>query len=305
MSRTCRLGDGEGRWKAGRCHRIQHCEVLALALQQADRMPRAARRLTILSALSLLALPALFACGGSGLGSPNQAGGAISSGGATTGPTSNGGSAGGGGNAGTDGGSLGPDSADLGAGDLTCNAPSCCVPIRVVPDRVYLSQLNSHGQISMILSVAGGTSSWWDANVEVLLPSGSSVTCDWARSRPSSDSDLVIVWCPAVGLDVMPSCNSTATVQLRLRSSTYRDGSASQSLCAGSYSRQISVPVQMNCDTGCGSPSNGSFCNVFGQTCSYSTSAPGGNGGLVSVSLPCSCRWNDAYSRLAWSCAVP
>ena len=286
----------------------------------------AARRLTILSALSLLALPALFACDGGGLGSPNQAGGAISSGGtissggatnggaisgggASTGPTSHGGSAGGGGNAGTDGGSNqdvpGSNSADLGAGDLTCGAPSCCVPITVMPDRVYLSQLNSRGQIAMILGIAGRTSSWWDANVEVLLPSGSSVTCDWARSQPSSDSDVIIVWCPDVGLDVMPSCNSTATVQLRLRSSTYPDGSTSQSVCAGSYSSQISVPVQMNCDTGCGSPGNGSSCNTFGQTCSYSATALGGNGGLVSVSLPCSCRWNDALNRLAWSCAIP
>jgi hypothetical protein len=108
------------------------------------------------------------------------------------------------------------------------------------------------------------------------------------------------VWCPAVGLDAMPSCNSTATVKLRLRSSTYPDGTASQSLCAGSYSRQISVPVHMNCDTGCGAPSNGSSCNIYGQRCSYGTSAPGGNGGLVSVSLPCSCEWNNAYSSLAW-----
>jgi hypothetical protein len=269
----------------------------------------AARRLAILSALSLLALPALFACDGSGLGSPNQAGGAISSGGASTGPTSNGGSAGGGGNAGSDGGSkqdvLGPGSADLGAGDLTCGAPSCCVPITVVPDRVYLSQLDSGGRISMILTVAGGTSSWWDANVEVLLPSGSSVTCDLYRSRPSSDADHVVVYCPAVGLNIMPSCNSTATVQLRLRSSTYPDGTASESLCAGSYSRPISVPVHMNCDTSCGWPSNGSSCNVLGQTCSYNTSAPGGNGGLVSLSLPCSCRWNDVLNSPAWSCAIP
>lgn len=147
-------------------------------------------------------------------------------------------------------------------------------------------------------------SSWWDMNVDLLLPSGTSVSCQSSLSPPAPDSKTVTIFCPTVALDAMPACDTTMTIELRPRSSTYSDGNNSQALCAGTGGRQITLSVPVVCPTSCGYVSNYGSCSVLGQTCDYTTMGWGGAGGTT-VSLPCSCEWNESLDELAWSCAVP
>lgn len=195
-------------------------------------------------------------------------------------------------------------SGDADGGDLTCGSPSCCVPIAVDPSRVYLSRQSDGGHVTMVLSLVTQPASFWDIDVDVLLPSGAAVSCKWDRSGPSPYYKTVPVYCPTVPLDAIPSCDSAVTIELRPRSSTYADANTTQALCAGSQGRQLDVSVPVLCVDSCGSPSNGGSCAFLGQSCSYTALGYGGGGGTFTGSLPCSCTWNESLDRLAWSCAV-
>jgi len=195
------------------------------------------------------------------------------------------------------------DLRDSGDGALTCGTPSCCVPSTIDPGRVYVYRKSDGGHISMVLTFEAAPASFWDMDVDVVLPSGTSVACT-SSLRAATDSKTVSLYCPAVALDALPACDSTIKLELHPRSSTYSDSSGSQALCAGTADRQITLTVPVRCPD-CGNPSNGSACSVLGQSCNYSTMAYGGNGGTPTVSLPCSCVWNDVLNGLAWSCAVP
>jgi hypothetical protein len=193
---------------------------------------------------------------------------------------------------------------DVGAEDLACGKPSCCVPITIDPSRVYVYRNSDGGRVSMVVNFGTPPSSWWDMNVDLLLPSGTSVSCQSSLSPPAPDSKTVTIFCPTIALDAMPACDSTMTIELRPRSSTYSDGNNSQALCAGTGGRQITLSVPVVCPTSCGYVSNYGSCSVLGQTCDYTTIGWGGAGGTT-VSLPCSCEWNESLNELAWSCAVP
>jgi hypothetical protein len=191
------------------------------------------------------------------------------------------------------------------ARSLTCGNPSCCVPIVIDPSRVHLYRNSDGVRVAMVLDFGGQPSDWWDINVDVVLAAGTSVSCEAGPSPPASDYKTVTILCPTVALDAMPACDSTIALELRPRSSTYPDSSRAQTLCAGADGRSIKLTVPVTCSDSCGSPSNGSSCSVLGQTCNYSAMTYGGAGGTSTVSLPCSCRWNEILNGLAWSCAVP
>ena len=193
------------------------------------------------------------------------------------------------------------DLSDVGAEDLACGNPSCCVPIAIDPSRVYVYRNADGGRVAMVLSFGTPPSSWWDMNVDLLLPSGTSVSCESSLSPPAPDSKTVTIFCPTVALDAMPACDSTVTLELRPRSSTYPDSNNAQALCAGTGGRQINLSVPVICPGTCGYVSYAGSCSVLGQTCSYSTMGWGGAGG-TSVSLSCECDWNDNLNGLAWSC---
>jgi hypothetical protein len=159
-------------------------------------------------------------------------------------------------------------------------------------------------RMGMVLSLDALPSSWWEIDVEVLLPSGTSVACT-SSPRAPADAKTVTLFCPTVALDALPACDSTITLELNPRSSTYPDSTGTHALCAGTGGRQIRVSVPVTCPDSCGTPSNGRSCNVLGRTCNYTMMAYGGGGGTSTASLPCSCLWNDLLNALAWSCAVP
>src|SRR5664279_1036185 len=58
----------------------------------------------------------------------------------------------------------------VGAEDFSCGKPSCCVPITIDPSRVYVYRNSDGGSVAMVLSFDTPPSSWWDMNVDVLLP---------------------------------------------------------------------------------------------------------------------------------------
>jgi len=190
---------------------------------------------------------------------------------------------------------------DVGAEDLTCGSPSCCVPIAIDPSRVYVYRNSDGGRLAMVLSFGTPPSSWWDVSVDLLLPSGTSVSCQNSLSPPTPDSKTVTIFCPTVALDAMPDCGSTMTLELRPHSSTYSDGNGAQALCAGTEGCQITVSVPVICPGACGYIGyGGGSCSVLGQSCYYATGY-GGAGGTP-FSLSCYCEWNDNVSGLAWSC---
>jgi hypothetical protein len=198
-------------------------------------------------------------------------------------------------------------SVDLGnvaAEDLTCGKPSCCVPIAIDPSKVYVYRTSDGVRVGMVLNFGTPPSSWWDMNVDLLLPSGT-ISCKSSLSPPAPDSKTATVFCPTVALDSMPACDSTITLELRPRSSTYSESNNTQALCTGTDDRQIELSVPVICPDSCGSPRNGSSCSVLGRTCDYTTMAYGGAGGTSTVTLPCSCGWNENLNGLAWSCPVP
>jgi hypothetical protein len=196
------------------------------------------------------------------------------------------------------------DLSDVGAEDLTCGKPSCCVPITIDPSRVYVYRNSDGGRVVLVLNLGTPPSSWWDMNIDLLLPSGTSVSCESGLNSPAPDSKTVTIFCPTVALDAMPACDSTITLELRPRSSTYPDSNNAQALCAGTEGRQLKLSVPVICADSCGYPSNGGSCSILGQTCNYSTMGWGGAGGMM-VTLPCSCSWNESLNRPAWSCLVP
>lgn len=197
-----------------------------------------------------------------------------------------------------------PDVSDADTQPLSCGTPSCCVPLAFDPSRVYVDRNSDGARMGMVLSLDALPSSWWEIDVDVLLPSGTSVACTTSPRAPV-DAKTVTLFCPTVALDALPACDSTITLELNPRSSTYPDSTGTHALCAGTGGRQIKVSVPVTCPDGCGTPSNGRSCNVLGRTCNYTTMAYGGGGGTSTASLPCSCLWNDLLNALAWSCAVP
>jgi hypothetical protein len=200
--------------------------------------------------------------------------------------------------------SSGGNPPESGAGALTCDKPSCCVPLVIRPDRVYLYRSDDSLRIGMVLDLGARPSNWWDVSVQVVLASGTSVSCELSPSPPAPEYKTVTVICPASVMDALPACDSTLTLELRPRSSTYPDNSGAPPLCTGIEGRSLKLNLPVVCPNSCTSPSNGTACSIIGQRCSYSALAMGGNGGTTTVLLPCTCAWSEILDRLAWSCVV-
>jgi hypothetical protein len=196
------------------------------------------------------------------------------------------------------------DLGDVGTVEFTCGKPSCCVPIAIASSRVYVYRNSDGGRVAMVLNLGTPPSNWWEIDVDLLLPSGTSVSCSSSVRAPALDSKTVTIFCPTVSPDALPACDSTLTLELHPHSSTYPDSTGTQALCAGTEGRQVKLSVPVLCPASCGYVSYGSSCSVLGQTCSYTTMGYGGAGGTM-VSLPCNCDWSDYLNGLAWSCPVP
>ena len=224
-----------------------------------------------------------------GSGGSTGAGGSTESGGST----GAGGSAGAGGDAGAGGGG-----ATTGQ-TLSCAAPECCVPLDVNPDKIIVYQSGGQIGIDIILDVPATSTGAWDTSVDVSLSWGPSVTCTKAISI--SSETYVVLTCPFVPLDGAPACDSTFTLTLRPRSSTFADTPGTQAICVGTAGARLDLPVRLTCPVcpDLSQSSNFQLCDFPNATCNYPAYFPNGN----PAQIPCRCI--VYYGVRAWSCSVP
>jgi hypothetical protein len=184
---------------------------------------------------------------------------------------------------------------------LSCASPACCVPLNIDVSKIIVYQADSAIQISVILESPAASTDAWDASVDVSLSWGPRVTCTTAVS--SFDQRFFTLACPSLPLDGAPACDSTFTLALSPRTSTYADSVGTQIRCAGKAGARIEFPLLMKCPV-CASlstPAGGEPCEFPGGRCDYSAYLPNGGSGR----LPCDCGLNSASGNRTWSCAIP
>jgi hypothetical protein len=183
----------------------------------------------------------------------------------------------------------------------SCEAPSCCVPINLRPENIWVDGAKSKLSLKMVVERAGGDNSYWVVSADVAVPGGEA-TCTSPMESPNAK--FVLLTCPLIALDSMPACGSTIALGLRLRSSTYADyGDAglANPVCSASASTDIQLAQTVicpNCPASL-SPYPAAVCDIPEQTCPNTSGSPG------SDQLPCTCSMNSWSGERKWSCPVP
>jgi hypothetical protein len=213
----------------------------------------------------------------------------------------NGGSGGTGATAGTGGLSASGGTSSGGGPSYTCEGPSCCTPINLRPENIWVDGASGKLSIKMVVERAGGDDNYWVVSADVAVPGGHA-TC--MSTTESPNANFVLLTCPLITLGAMPACDSMIALQLHLRSSTYAgygDAGLANPVCSASGSTDVELQQPVICPT-CPaslSPYPAPVCEIPNQSCPNTSGSPG------SDQLPCTCSMNSWSGERKWSCPVP
>jgi hypothetical protein len=193
----------------------------------------------------------------------------------------------------------GRDVATLSPGEkVHCEAPGCCVPVDVDPNAITLYRSGSSIGLDIILHLPSVSENAWAASVEASLW-GQSATC--TTRTVEGYYTLAAATCRFEPFNGAPVCGSTATLTLRLGTSTYADVTGTQILCSGTQDVHVNIPVTLVCPTCPYRPATDERCNLPDEICYYSEADSKG----ATHQLPCWCQVNSNHGDRRWSCAVP
>lgn len=185
---------------------------------------------------------------------------------------------------------------------IACDAPDCCVPMRLDPSRVAVYEVGDSIVVNLTVQTTDpdDITSVWMPYADIVTSWGGTQICTTDRRR-GAHVNFITLTCPAVVPSTKMDCGSPLAVQVRLRTDTHSDTQPFGVVCEGQSSRPLTtLTVPLQCPT-CPPSGAGSYV-----PCDYPEPTIESNiVRCISFGQPCHCVADEMSGGMYWACAQP